>query len=98
MTTETIIATNDATPSVAPREAHQRADREIIASCRSPRVEIVRVGSKYVSRVKVTRKSWMEGDFDTLTEAVTAAKRYIREESCGRVDPDRALKFVKGVK
>jgi hypothetical protein len=28
MTTETIIATNDATPSVAPREAHQRADRE----------------------------------------------------------------------
>jgi hypothetical protein len=30
MTTETIIATNDATPSVAPREAHQRADREIM--------------------------------------------------------------------
>jgi hypothetical protein len=38
MTTETIIATNNAAPSAAPREAHQRADRELIASCRSPRV------------------------------------------------------------
>jgi hypothetical protein len=38
MTTETIIATNNAAPSAAPREAHQRADRELISSCRSPRV------------------------------------------------------------
>jgi len=97
MTAETIIATNDATPSVAPREAHQRADREIIATCRSPRTEIVRVGSKYVSRVKVTRTGWMEGDFDTLTEAAVANKRYIREVTSGRVDPDRALKFRKEV-
>jgi hypothetical protein len=94
MTTQT-IATNNAAPSAAPREAHQRADRELIASCRSPRVEIARVGSKFTSRVKITRTGWMEGSFGTLTEAVVEAKRYIREATFGRVDPDLALKFRK---
>jgi hypothetical protein len=52
-----------------------------------------------MSRVKVTRTGWMEGGFDTLTEAVIETKLYIREVTFGRVDPDRALKFVeKGVK
>jgi hypothetical protein len=100
MTTETIIATNDATPSVAPREAHQRADREeLIATCLQPRLDIVRVGSRYVTRVEIARSVWMSLDFDTLDDAIIANKTYIREATSGRVDPDIALKFVgKGVK
>ncbi|MGC8703674.1 MAG: hypothetical protein ACP5RV_12210 [Thiomonas sp.] len=66
---------------------------KIIASCRSPRVEVVRCAEGFRSRAKVTRTVWMESAaFADPSDAMAAARRYIREASLGRVDPYRALK------
>jgi hypothetical protein len=69
--------------------------REVVATSRTPRVEIVRDGSRYISRVKVTRTAWMESDCTGLEDALARAKSYIRDVTFGRVDPDRALKMLQ---
>lgn len=69
--------------------------QEVVATCRSPRVEIVRDGDLYRSRVKVTRRAWMESSRVDLEDALARAKSYIRDVTFGRVDPNRALKMLK---
>lgn len=67
----------------------------VIATCRSPRAEVVQTAEGFRSRVKVTRTAWMESRaYADKDNALAVCRQYIREASQGRVDPHRALKLV----